>query len=105
MILIFVNTAFLYTANWVEIHGVKYCKGSIVLHHHCLFPVFIKIEDFVIMPNSDVVLICRRMHTLRFWIHAHSYEVMVLNQISLTNYTALLDYDLLNVYVFECLCF
>ena len=64
-----------------------------------------EIEDLVIMPNSEVVFICRKLHTLRCWIHAHSYEVMVLNQISLTNYTALLDYDPLNVYVFACLCF
>ena len=87
-----------YSANWVEIREMKYHKGSVIVHQHCLFPVFLMIEDMLILPNTDVVFCCRKIHTLRFWKHVHSYEVMVLNRIVVINYNDLLDYHPLNVY-------
>ena len=61
-----------YSANWVNIHGMKYHKDSVVVYQHCLFPVFLMIEDRFILQNTEVVFCCRKIHTLRFWKHVHS---------------------------------
>ena len=50
------------------------------------------------MPNGDVVICCRKLHTLGFCEHLHSHEVVELNQIVLTSYADLLDYHPLNIY-------
>ena len=51
------------------------------------------------MPNGDVVICCRKMQTLGYTEHLHSYEVAELNQIVLTSYADLLDYHPLDIYI------
>ena len=50
------------------------------------------------MPSGDVVICCRKLQTLGFLKHLHSYEVVELNQIVLLSYAHLVDYRPLDIY-------
>jgi hypothetical protein len=80
------------------IHGVKYHKQAAVVYQHSVLPIFLTIEDIFIMANGDVFFTCRKMHTLRFHKHLHSYEVAIVNNIVTTSYDELLDYHPLDIY-------
>ena len=80
------------------IHGVKYHKGAAVVHQHSLIPFFLMIEDIFIKSNGDIIFSCRKMHSLRFHKHLHSYEVALMNLIVTTKYDDLLDYHPLDIY-------
>ena len=86
-------------ANWVVIHGVKYQKKAAVVYKHFIFPVFLRIGNIFVMPNSEVFFVCTQMHTIQYDRRLHSYEVRLNgNHIVTTNYDELVDHHPLDVY-------
>ena len=91
----------IFRANWVVIHGVKYNGRTAVVCQHSILPSFLMIEDIVIMANGDVFFICRKMHTLRYNKHLHSYEVALVRNVETTTYDELKDYHPLDIYAIK----
>ena len=52
---------------------------------------FLIIEDIFIIANRDVFFTCKKMHTLSYRKHLHSYEVALINNFVAINYDELLD--------------
>ena len=59
------------------------------------------IEDIVIMVNGDVFFICRKMCTLRYHKHLHSYEVALVRNVETTTYDELKYYHPLDIYTIK----
>lgn len=89
---------FSFRTDWVVIYGHKYAKNLAVVHKQSILPEFILIDDILILPNTDVVFCCKRLHTIRFHKHLYCYEVMFLNEFVTTSYDGLLDHLPLDVY-------
>ena len=87
-----------FRATWVVIHGVKYQKRAAVVHQHSILPAFLRIEDIFIMANGDTFFACKKMNTLLYSKHLHSYEIASMNNIVTINYDELLDYHPLDIY-------
>jgi hypothetical protein len=58
----------------------------------------LKVEVIFVMPNKDVLLWCKKMHTAGFYRHLWSYEVMLLNDEVSTSYEELADHHPLDCY-------
>lgn len=50
-----------------------------------MLPHFLRIECIFVMPNNDIVFWCKKIHTIGYYRHLWSYEVMFLcDEISTT---------------------
>ena len=70
----------------------------VLLHQQFILPEFLLINHIYILSNMDVVLCCKKLKTVSFNKHMHSYEVVILNTfVSVLNST-LIDHNPLDMY-------
>ena len=60
-----------FSVTWVEIDGITYSHGSIVV----LVPVFGEIKDIIVDEQHSCYFVCDVLETCQFVSHFHAYEV------------------------------
>ena len=87
-------------AKFVQLYGIRYSKGNIVISGHELMPHFLKLDEIYVLPNKDVIFWCKKVYTIRFSRHLWSYEIMMVNQDVLTSYYE----ELVDHHPLDCYC-
>ena len=72
---IIIIMACLCSVSWIEIFGMRYKIGSIIIHKSELMPGFTKIIDIVMINPTLSYFICTEYETLYFSHHYHAYVV------------------------------
>lgn len=70
----------------------------IIVYQQFILPVLLMIDDVFILPNTDVVFCCKKLQTVAFNKHLHSYEVKILSEYVSLYHRSLIDYHPLDLY-------
>lgn len=81
----------------MEIHGILYKPGAIVVLDCDLMPVFGVVKEIVNI-NSCFYLVCNLLHTVCFVHHIHAYEVQELSIVKPIKVNSLYDHHPLGLY-------
>ena len=69
----------------------------VVLCQQLILPEFLIIHDIFMLPNMDVMFCCKRLHTISFNRHMHSFEVIILDTFTSVQHSSLADHSPLDL--------
>lgn len=84
--------------SWVEVDGITYKKGVVIVVGMDLVPEFGIIDDIIVFNTDEIFFVLQNVSTISFEHHFHSYLVCPENDFCIIRHTQLYDHTPLSIY-------